>query len=262
MEWSKVKSILIALLVVTNVILGVNIHSQLQEQRESEHAAMESALTLLRNAGISFDEQAFWDLPEAQIQYSAPRSEEKEAAAAGALLGDYTYQGAGGGIAIYSSEKGSVTFRNGGLMEARLVGDVTAQALLEGLLQAAGTARGDYAVEQTPTGVRAQLYADGHEVIGAVLECEDTDGGAAASGRWIFASALEQEGGGEPRAEMTVALLQLNGDTPFGIETVEAVCAIEQTRDGGVRLIPAWRVDTKNEQIILSCMTKKQIPAE
>ncbi len=262
MEWGKVKSILIALLAVTNVILGVSIHSQLQERRESERASMESALTLLRNAGVGFDEQIFWGLPDSLVQYSAPRSEETEAAAAKALLGDYVYQEAGGGIAIYTSEKGSVTFRSGGLMEAHLTDGRSAQELLDALLQAAGTARGDCAVEQTLSGVCAQLYVGGYEAVGAALECEDTADGASASGRWVFAPALSQDGVGESRPEMLVALLQLEREEPSDIQSVEAVCVLEQTQDGGVRLIPAWRIETQSEQIILNCMTKKQIPAE
>ena len=262
MEWSKVKSILIALLVVTNVILGVNIHSQLQERRESERAALESALELLRRSGAAFDEETFYSLPETLSQYSAPRSEEAEAAAARALLGDCTYQGAGGGIGIYTSEAGSVTFRSGGLMEAGLTDGRTAQQLLEGLLQAAGTPRGNYEVEETPQGVRAQLYVDGHPVVGAALECEDTPGGAAASGRWLFALSLAQDGAGQTRAEMAVALLQLEREAPLDIQGAEAVFVLEQERGGGMQLVPAWRIDEKNEQIILNCMTKKQIPAE
>ena len=122
MEWSKVKTILIVLLAVVNLLLGLNIAGQISAQRREETAALQSALTLLRKAGMQFDEQLFFDMPRAPAVLTGARSAAREGAVADALLRSHTVEEAGGGISIYTSRAGRVVFRSGGFFEAEQIG--------------------------------------------------------------------------------------------------------------------------------------------
>ena len=261
MEWSKVKSILIVLLLIVNLLLGFNIESQIAAQRRAEAAGLHSALTLLSQQGARFDEQLFWDMPRSSDVLTGERSAACESKVAGALLGANSLNDAGGGFSIYTSRAGSATFRSGGLFEAELVDGTTAAQLLEGILKNTEVKGMSCERSESAGGVSAQLLLEGRAVVGCTLACQDTAAGARVSGRWYFGQGLRQEGVGVSRAEMAVALLGLEREKPLKITDLRIVYVQEPVR-GGVRFVPVWQVSGAGGQIFLNNVTKREITAE
>ena len=261
MEWNKVKSMLIALLLVVNALLGLNIQSQIAAQQSAEADSLKNALELLQDAGVAFDEQAFFDMPRAPSVLSGTRSTERETQLADALLGQASLNEAGGGISIYTSSAGTVTFRNGGLFEAELTDGTTPSDLLERIVQAAEVKGMGYTVSESDDGVSAQLLFGQWTVAGSVLTCQATASGAVAAGRWYFGSEPTAEGSGVSRAEMVVALLRLGQERLQTITGLHLVYSQEQLRSG-VRLSPVWCVQLPNGEIFLSVSTMQEISVE
>lgn len=261
MEWSKVKTILIVLLAVVNLLLGLNIAEQISAQRREETAALQSAADLLRKTGAQFDEQLLFDMPRAPTVLTGVRSAERESAVAGALLGSHTVEEAGGGISIYTSRAGRVVFRSGGFFEAELNDGTTAGQLLDTVLKSSAVRGVSAQTAEADGEARAQLLVDGCPVAGAALECLDTDQGASASGRWYFGEEPQKAGSVSSRAEMTVALLGLEHDGPLEITGLRMVYG-QETALSGVRFVPLWQIDTKNRQILLNSATRREEMAE
>ena len=252
MEWNKVKSMLIALLLVVNILLGLNIQAQLSAQRADEEESLHLALSLLADAGAQFDEQLFWNMPRSSAVLLGERSTEREAQLAGTLLG---------GVSIYTSSAGSVTFRSGGLFEAELNDGTGPEELLDLIVETAAIKGMDYEMSAEGESVSAQLLLDGWTVAGAALTCRSTETGALASGRWYFGSEPVSEGAGVSRAEMVVALVRIAQERPLDITGLQLVYTQEQLRSG-VRLSPAWRIDLGDEQIFLNGNTAQEVSVE
>ena len=261
MEWNKVKSMLIALLLVVNLLLALNIQTLISSQRANEQESLGLALSLLEKAGAQFDSQQFRDMPRSTAVLLGERSTEREAQIAGALLGEASLNEAGGGVSIYTSAAGSVVFRSGGLFEAELNDGTNPADLLEHIVQTVQVRGMGYEISGDQEAVSAQLLLDGWMVAGAVLTCRATEEGAAASGRWYFGGEPVSEGAGVSRAEMVVALTRIAYERPLNILNVQLVYAQEQLRSG-VRLSPAWRIELENEQIFLNGSTGQEISVE
>lgn len=261
MEWSKVKTILIVLLAVVNLLLGLNIAGQISAQRNEETQALQSALTLLRKAGIQFDEQLFFDMPRAPVLLTGARSAERESRVAGALLGSHTVEEAGGGISIYTSRAGSVIFRSGGFFEAELHDGTTAGQLLDAVLQHSAVRGVSAEKSETDGSASAQLLVNGCAVAGAALECRDTELGASASGRWYFGEEPQNAGSVASRAEMAAALLGLERDGLLEITGLKMAYGQESALSG-VRFVPLWQIETKGGPILLNSATRREETVE
>ncbi len=257
MEWSKVKTILIVLLAVVNLLLGLNIAGQISAQRREETAALQSALTLLRKAGMQFDEQLFFDMPRAPAVLTGARSAAREGAVADALLGSHTVEEAGGGISIYTSRAGRVVFRSGGFFEAELNDGTTAGRLLDAVLKSSAVRGVSAQTTESDGAASAQLLVGGCPVAGAGLECRDTELGASASGRWYFGEEPQNAADTASRTEMAVALLGLEHEGLLEITGLRMVYGQEAALSG-VRFVPLWQIDTKNGQILLSSATRRE----
>lgn len=261
MEWSKVKSMLIALLAAVNVLLALNIYFQLSRRAGAQREAFENSVSLLQQAGVEVEPQLFEDMADSLPLMQSQRSTEIESQVAQALLGKAGLEEAGGGISIYTSSAGSVIFRSEGVFEAVLHDGKTAAQLLDAILET-GAAQG-ISCEKTERadGVSAQLLLDGLPVTGAVLECSDTGQGARASGRWYFGQELQRVSFAAERCEMMLALLTVLDGEPAHVTGVSAAYRQEPLR-GGVQFVPVWQIETEKGRIVISGTEKKEITAE
>ncbi|MPM30997.1 hypothetical protein SDC9_77550 [bioreactor metagenome] len=112
MEWSKIKNIILLMLVTVNIFLLVLMVSrQVRSDRYTEDAR-QSAIEVLKQNGISADkDQIPWEKSLPPLTMSRDTEQEKSAAAA--LLGECT-QSWQGGVYRYSGEKGTVQFSRSG----------------------------------------------------------------------------------------------------------------------------------------------------
>ena len=120
MEWHRVKTILLAILVIVNAMLLMLVWNQRTETVRYEQSALTGAIRVLGENGISLELDAVIALKSCQPG-SAERSTETEAAMAAALLGeDARGENRGGGLYTYAGTLGEMSFRPGGSMSVVL----------------------------------------------------------------------------------------------------------------------------------------------
>ncbi len=116
MEWSKIKNIILLMLVTVNIFLLVlMISRQVKSDRYTE-VARQSAIDVLKQNGILADKaQIPWEKSLSPLTMS--RDTEQEKKAADALLGACAQSGQGG-VYRYTGEKGTVQFSRSGEFSA------------------------------------------------------------------------------------------------------------------------------------------------
>lgn len=250
MEWGKAKSILIALMLAVNILLGVNIGVQLYERHKSQNETARMACQILLEQGVTAGEDMLLTMPDAMIGYIYSRDTAVEEAAASALLGDCLRQEPGGGIYTYTSQAGELTFRSGGYIELGWQGDDAPD--MDGLLSHAGgpelrtvgTGEGEW-----------MLYVGSIPVYGASVSGE----GGAYSGSWIFGkqSGTEQQSLSLPAMILAVGrVMQARGVEK--IDSVDPAYILSAMQNGDVRLTPVWRVESGRQSFYISVLSGEE----
>lgn len=257
MEWNKVKSILIVLLLLVDVILGVTVAEQYLQVRTRERASVSDAAQLLRRDGLRFDEQMFFDLPVHLSAWTIPRDDATELRVATALLGECESETAGGGIAVYRSERGRVVFRTGGIFEA--------DWSTEGLDTDGQDAAAAFSAVLKKLNVRAEVdgayatlrAADGVPVVNARLQYSGTEKSEKLSGLWLFDAEQQETRAPCTRAQMMLALRAVVPEKSELTECTVGYFAREQHT--GVRLEPVWCVTADGQPYYVSGLTGNRI---
>lgn len=113
MEWSKLKNIIILILLAANLFLLVMAGMQERDAAQYQEQAVQDARTVLERNGINIAPEVI----PAQMtlrSMTVQRSHELETALAQSLLGDCIQTDLGGGRYSYASPVGSAEFRNNG----------------------------------------------------------------------------------------------------------------------------------------------------
>lgn len=121
LEWGRIKTIILAILVVTNLSLLAFVVQRGYQSRRAETLARENAILFLQNNGISLDE----DLIPREIgllPQTVERDLLQEAKAASDLLGGGVQeQSWGGGMYRYYNDKGYLQFHSDGSFQGEFV---------------------------------------------------------------------------------------------------------------------------------------------
>lgn len=272
MSWSKLKTIMILILLLLNLfLLGLVGANQLRSIRYEASALSEAAAVLELN-GIQVAQET---LPSSMAlsASTAARDIRREEALARALLGAAPEVSASGGFYIYSAETGSASFRSSGEFSVQLHqplsppadGDRRGQvrSLLEELglelWQVSETGDTVTAVQSLrgapvfPVGVVGQSSA------GATFLYDGEGRLCSASGR-LFLGGISTDP--EPSKPLTVptALIAFfnfimdSGDVCQSIQEMTAVYRAAALTDP-VRLTPAWRIVTDTGDYFLDAAT-------
>lgn len=118
LEWSKIKNIVLIILLTVNLCLLVLVASQEAHSARQRERARENAVRVLAQNGIAADLQR---LPRdiSLSRLSMERDREKEAGAASALLGPAVETGQGGTV-LYTGDRGMIHFSRTGEFSATL----------------------------------------------------------------------------------------------------------------------------------------------
>ena len=120
MKTSRIKTIVIVILLLVNAFLLVLLLGRRNQQRVAYGHSVEQLSLLLANNGIAFDTSLLpgkVSFPAAELAHDA----DAEAAFARALLGDdAAARSTGGGSSVYESNCGSLQFRANGTIEGTL----------------------------------------------------------------------------------------------------------------------------------------------
>lgn len=116
MEWSKIKNIILMILLLVNGFLLLLVGGQWLQERYTHHTALQNGARILEQNGIAISEGAAQQLSSAALPpMTAGRDLTAEGALAAALLGaDVTCADQSGGVYLYTSPVGSAVFRSGG----------------------------------------------------------------------------------------------------------------------------------------------------
>lgn len=257
MEWKKVKTILICVLVLTNLFLAGNLIWQIEKSRVTRAEAMENVLALLHQSGGEFEDSLLKDCEFQPVILQLKRPEEAEKKLAEALTGQKAVFG-GGGIIRSKGENGEAVFRSGGLLEIRLKQQTDAADYRELLQKAGFSMRGAERVANQDETRFTQLIG-GRRVENAQLLCKTADEEVRINGRWLQETTQVVTGSCQKNYETALALLNwYRQEMPAGeLNAVDEVYFAETPEDGVVMLTPAWRVRWGETLVYLSCQTGK-----
>lgn len=246
MEWSRAKTILLVVLICTNLFLAGNLLWQVSHGWAQQRRAMDQALALLQEDVGEFDEDIFRDLGTQRPVYAASRDTALEKKAAQALLGTEESD-TDGGVSRFSSEKGTLTFYTGGEVRLELFTEssLTGEEWQE-LLEKAGfpmdNCRREEEGEQV---VFFQGMPSGEELMECTLTCRTKGNGLVAEGRWLMDTQLRQVGEGAKSYQMVVSLRRLWREEGFSQppESARESYRLRDQGNGNYLLFPVWQVE-------------------
>lgn len=276
MEWSKVKNIIILILLLVNGFLLVLVAAREGESRRYRDSALTQAVEVLERSGIQVDRAGLADVDGLE-PLQVDRDVEREGQLAAALLGE-AVDGVdqGGGVYSYAGSLGRVEIRSGGALSAQLEDDPAWRAqdpaaLARELLERMG-------VEAVPEG---QSLEQGS---GTVSFRQSWQGAALFSGRVEFtfeqgrltgvegvlliqSPGREEAAGGQPLTLPTALLRFLDGilasgDVCSAVEGMEPGYLASQSFSGSVQLSPAWKITTNMAVYYLNALTGELTRAE
>ena len=263
MPWTKLKNIILLILVLTNLcLLGLVVGQNIQSSRQLSQTR-EYVLHFLRERGVEVEEEVVPQSIQLTPQVSERDREEERAAAAGLLSGPVEEESRGGEIYRYFNGNGSIQFSSDGSFSASLepgvypVGQDRAETCLsaletmgfEGLL-----------IEEGEEGLIFRQSWNDIPIFSHQVSVTCTAGSVSAiSGHRLM---------GQPRADATrqtitaaTALVRfLNGVSALG-DVCNRIDAIDQgyiwsaTLSGVVTMTPAWQITTDTGVYQLDAVT-------
>lgn len=253
MEWSKIKNIVIVLLVVVNLLLLGQVAYREAESANLRRQAREEAAALLAGSGIQVDLDAMPDDRELGPM-RCERDSGKEAALAAALLGETTlgenggYAGAKGRAWFYSSGDFNVELEEG----AYPLGEKAAADLALQVMDKLDFQGEVLSVEETGGTVTVQMRQSWEGAPIFSCEAELTfENGSLRSIRGRRLPGAPTAVAGEGAMTVTTALVRfLSGVTEGGYvrSQVKGMTAgYEMTAvppSGAFRLTPVWQIET------------------
>lgn len=255
MEWSRAKSVLLAVLLCANLFLAGNLAFQMVQGRAQQRQAMDQVLQLLHQDVGQFDEAMFRQGAGRQPVLAFARSPEKEREAALALLGT-GQSDTEGGVSTFRSAQGELVFRTGGELRLSLAAQPPEQPLefYRALLQQAGFPMEHcLAGTEGQTVIFQQCLESGVRLYQCRLECRPAENGLEIQGRWLLESQGREAGDGAKGYQMALALraylIQRQIKSPP--EEVEPVYRLRDLGNGQLMAWPAWLVTLEGEEHLI-----------
>lgn len=266
MEWSKVKNIIILILLAVNAFLLVQTVGQERQYRRYREEAVTGAVEILRRQGYEVDSSV---LKEGRklAPLSAERDKESEQQLAQALLGDVT-RTENGVRAAYQGTEGSGWFRGDGSFSFTFGPEAyRADKGDEGehgrkLLSKAGYPCEVLGIESGEDGIKVSVRQvwEGVPIFSCTAELTYRDGALAeiAGERLIGTPSMGEDR--EENMDLPTALIRfMNGMRDGGhvFTRIEAMTAGYQTASAGRRMMlePVWEVVTDVETMLVDGVT-------
>jgi len=259
MEWSKIKNIILLMLLLVNAILLALLAARYFSARQNAWEAWRDCISVFDKNGITLQLD---EAPEGEglEPLRAERDKEAEAAAAASFLGEVTTSEPGGGVLLCDGALGEASFRAGGEFSVTLAaGAVSAGTQDAGshalsLLKKMGL-RADtesLATEETDgaTVVSVSQAVDGAPVFTCTASFTYESGAlTSVSGRWVLAEPRadsRSESLGSPATALLLLLRHVMsaGDVCKEVTAVTAGYQVPATLSDPIKLTPVWRITT------------------
>lgn len=267
MEWSKLKNIIILILVLANLFLLLMVGAQQRNSVQYQEQAISDALTVLDRSGIHLNR----DIVPNEISLTpltVARDRESEAALAAELLGNCTVSDLGGGRFLYESDLGQVEFRNNGNFSFVFsVGAHTAsaadgqQAHALATMTRIGFSGIPTSYEEPGQRILISLRQTYQEF--PVFSCHVTleyegDDLRSITGQRLMGTPVADSDGSTAITVPTALLRILNGITGLGdicSEITDITPGYLLSSTDTVRLVPVWHVTTDTGAYTLNTLT-------
>ena len=263
MERSKLKNIVILLLVVLNAFFLILVVNQSQKDKAFQEAGREAAVTLLQQRGLSVEaEEVPWE--QQLSSCTMERNHEQEQQLARLALGEIG-QRTGGTTTRYESEQGSVQFFQTGRFVINLSpGAVEAAVAVEahaveylGALGIAAQLQSTEELDGNLVQVTVCQLADAVPVFSSEIVLEYHQGALQAVSGMRLVDSLAPSGKTSLGAEtLLTSFLEL---VLSGTVTCEAIYAITPgyVHASETALTPIWKIETDTGIYELNCLTGK-----
>lgn len=269
MEGSKIKNIVIVILLLLNVFLLVLSGGRRLADVKSRDQARTAAIAAIRANSIGLDDDVVPKQMEL-LPVQTARDTAREGELAVALLGeDVVREHRGGEVYRYSGARGSVQFHSTGEIEASFERNAFPLERAEAGRQAAEVVallgcevlvtKETLSANGTGTVTMVQTL-DEVKVVDCVLTATCRDGELIGLSGLRLLDKTETAGK-EKSVSVSTAIMRLYtglkrlGDIYSRIETIEPVYARELKRAGSVRLTPMWAVHTDTGDYMLNTVT-------
>lgn len=268
MEWSKIKTIIILILAVSNVFLLGLLVSRAASRSASEQALRSGTIAVFEKSGILMGSEI---IPKnrtfSALRLDRDRTREKDISG---LLGETKYSNPGGGIDIYSGEKGIALFRGNGEFEIRVN---------EGALTANPDGYKEYAIKlfekmgfeteesrlfvgytDDAVTVTSGQSLDGFSIFNCRAEVVFQNGSlVAVSGRRLTSDPVSSEEMDTISVETALIrflnYLNRQGDVCNRMEEITPGYVAQTTAIDPVRLVPVWKITTDTGAYYVFCET-------
>lgn len=273
MEWHRVKNIIIVILLLINGFLLVLVGTRKSEARRYEQSALEGVILVLGENGISLSEDVI-AARSGKTPGTMERSITLEAQAASALLGESTEgTNRGGGLYIYATDAGQISFRSGGELSSALNDDPRwhtddpeshAAALAAGL--GVDFRLVDSRISEGSGLVVYQQLMDGAPLFSCGISFVYENGRLTEVSGTLLATEDPAQESGEVLSLPTVLMhvldeLLTSGSVSSAILTVEPGWLPEQSFNDAIRLNPVWYISTNTTDYYVDGLTGEVSPA-
>ncbi len=271
MQWTRVKNILILLMLVVNaLLLAVFLLRQAGENSVRKNSA-EDLVTVLKEQGVTILPDSIPDDTRPLFTMEAARDEAFERAVALHLLKDATAEDQGGNIISYTGQNGTAVFRGGGNLELSLTqpfstdaaGD--AQQAAQQLLGRMGfnLSGAQVTCVQTEAGHTLEIRQsfDGLPAFNCRLTVllNEENAMTSLSGRWTAGAPAQAD----TQASKTAAYALLKfvdtmrraGTPVSSISVMEAGYVATNAAPGLIRLLPVWHIVASGADHYINALT-------
>lgn len=252
MQWDKVKTILLAILLVVDGFLAWNLSQNFLSRYRLEHETLANVRALAGAEGIRLASGFSIPAGETLPALEAERSIRAEEATAAALLGgDVQREEAEDGTALYRNIRGeNILFFRDGTVEARLRVDGTPEGKAE-CVRLAGqrlagfpTHGGVFEPGEDGT-VRLSALVAGVPLFDRTVEVRFEDGWALVSGRWTLELPYTTTGASvyyDGADALLTYAYQASADTE--IRGMTLGYRLGEENAGRIPLVVCWRIET------------------
>lgn len=266
MKTSRIKTIVIVILLLVNAFLLVLLFGRQNQQRVAYERSVAQLSLLLTNNGIAFDTSLLpgkVSFPAAELSHDA----NVEASFAHALLGDDTAaRSTGGGSSVYESDYGSLQFRANGAIEGTLNLFVSNPiALCEGIFRSCDYEMDDtayahaLAVSDSGSGtIRALRSVDGLSVFAAPLSLTfENNTLVAVSGSFLSNVSVLKPVHGMDSISALVRFLDYRNTNGLVCTEITSLSRgyLLQGSTASAKLVPAWHISTDISEYYVNSVT-------
>lgn len=260
MKSSRLKNIVIVLLLLVNVFLLTLLLSRRAEERAAYERSVEQLVTLYEANGVTLD-AALLSREEEPFSAALDRNSAQEASFAAALLGDgVSVSESGGGVYRYTSEYGYCSIRAGGSVECVLSRAVDDPAdFCRALFDSFGYESVDSTLANGSGSITAVRSTETGPVFNATLTLTFSRS-SLLSVSGTFLSALS-EGARADGLDAISALVRFldyrsaSGLVCTEILSVDSGYLLQSSATTPLRLLPVWRVGTNVNSFYVNCKT-------